>query len=104
MASGLTEDSMHGTVTAHDGLLMHKSAALGSAKLTLIPQASRVEILETRGDFYRVRWMAYEGWVWKSYVKPEAAPAPHAWPDWWQIAVAVVLFMLTVAIAAWFAA
>lgn len=64
-------------VVAEGGLYLREDADSESAILKLIPDGTELEALETKDDWYKVKYMDKEGWVHKDYTTtkpPEESP------------------------------
>lgn len=68
-------------VTADGGLVMREGADKGAKQLLLIPNGTKLEATETKGDWYKVTYMDKTGWVNKGYVTT-ALPVEDPIKNW----------------------
>ena len=70
MLSILTINSLAttGTVNAPNGLILRKEAAKSGEIIMTISDKSQVEIIEKSGEWYKVKYGNYEGYLFAEYV------------------------------------
>lgn len=73
---GTTCFAKTGTVNAPNGLVLRKEASKGATPLTTVSDKSKVEVLEENGDWYKVKYGNYEGYMFAEYVKVEEEENP----------------------------
>ena len=65
-----------GTVNAPSGLVLRKEASKTAGPILEIKNNAKVEILEESGDWYKVKYGSYEGYLFAEYVKAEKEEKP----------------------------
>lgn len=60
-----------GTVNAPNGLVLRETASKGANPITTVSDDATVEILEENGEWYKVKYGNYEGYMFAEYVKAE---------------------------------
>ena len=60
-----------GIVNAPSGLVLRESASKSSKPLTTVSDSSKVEIIEKTGEWYKVKYGNYEGYLFAQYVNPQ---------------------------------
>jgi len=73
-----------GTVNAPNGLVLRETAAKGANPITTVSDKEKVEILEENGEWYKVKYGDYQGYMFAEYVdaeevveeKPQAEETP----------------------------
>ena len=60
-----------GTVNAPNGLVLRETAAKGANPITTVTDKETVEILEENGEWYKVKYGNYEGYMFAEYVNAE---------------------------------
>ena len=76
MLSILTINSLAttGTVNAPNGLILRKEAAKSGEIIMTISDKSQVEIIEKSGEWYKVKYGNYEGYLFAEYVEAKEEP------------------------------
>ena len=57
-----------GIVNAPSGLVLRETASKGAKPLTTVPDDAEVEIIEKAGEWYKVKYKNYEGYLFAEYV------------------------------------
>ena len=65
---GTTSLGATGTVNAPNGLILRGKASKGGEVIMTVSDKSKVEILETDGDWYKVKYNSHEGYLFAEYV------------------------------------
>lgn len=60
-----------GTVNAPNGLVLREKAAKGANPITTVDDNKKVEIIEENGEWYKVKYGSYEGYMFAEYVEAE---------------------------------
>ena len=60
-----------GTVNAPNGLVLRESASKSANPITTVSDDETVEILEENGEWYKVKYGNYEGYMFAEYVEAE---------------------------------
>ena len=60
-----------GTVNAPNGLILREEASKSGKIITTISDNSNVEVTEESGDWYKVKYKNYNGYVFAEYVELE---------------------------------
>ena len=60
-----------GLVNAPSGLVLRKEASKNSEPITTVTDSSKVEIIEKVGEWYKVKYGNYEGYLFAEYVNVE---------------------------------
>ena len=68
---GTTSLGAKGIVNAPNGLILRKEAKSGDNIIMTISDNSKVEILEKDGEWYKVKYNSYEGYLFAEYVEVE---------------------------------
>lgn len=68
---GTTCFAKTGTVNAPNGLVLRQEASKGATPVTTVSDKSKVEVLEENGDWYKVKYGNYEGYMFAEYVEVE---------------------------------
>ena len=73
MLSILTINSLAttGTVNAPNGLILREEASKLGGIITTVSDKSKVEIIEKSGEWYKVKYGSYEGYLFAEYVVAE---------------------------------
>ena len=61
-----------GTVNAPNGLVLRETASKGANPITTVGDNQKVEIIEENGEWYKVKYGNYEGYMFAEYVEAEA--------------------------------
>lgn len=69
-----TSFAKNGLVQAPSGLILREQGAFSGKVITTIKDKSAIEVLEKSGDWYKVKYNTYEGYVYAKYVKVEEEP------------------------------
>lgn len=62
-----------GTVNAPNGLVLRETASKSANPITTVSDEEKVEILEESGEWYKVKYGNYEGYMFAKYVNAEKA-------------------------------
>ena len=60
-----------GTVNAPNGLVLRETASKGANPIATVSDNEKVEILEENGEWYKVKYGNYEGYMFAEYVEAE---------------------------------
>ena len=60
-----------GTVNAPNGLILREEASKSGGIITTVSDKSKVEIIEKSGEWYKVKYGSYEGYLFAEYVVAE---------------------------------
>ncbi len=60
-----------GTVNAPNGLVLRETASKSAKSITTVGDDATVEILEENGEWYKVKYRNYEGYMFSEYVEAE---------------------------------
>ncbi|MBQ3145512.1 MAG: SH3 domain-containing protein [Clostridia bacterium] len=60
-----------GIVNAPNGLVLRETAAKGANPITTVSDKEKVEILEENGEWYKVKYGSYQGYMFAEYVDAE---------------------------------
>lgn len=76
---GTTCLAVTGIVNAQRGLVLREEASTSATPLTTVPDDQEVEIIENLGEWYKVKYGIYEGYLYAEYVDAEEeATQPEA--------------------------
>lgn len=59
-------------VTSEGGLNMRKEPDSKSEVIAVIPNGTKLDVLDEQGEWYKVKYEGKEGWVWKGYTSEES--------------------------------
>ena len=62
-----------GTVNAPNGLVLRETASKSGNPVTTVSDEEKVEIIEESGEWYKVKYGNYEGYMFAEYVNAEKA-------------------------------
>lgn len=68
---GTVSFARNGTVNAPNGLVLRETATKGANPITTVSDNEEVEILEENGEWYKVKYGSYEGYMFAEYVDAE---------------------------------
>ena len=74
---GTTCLAVTGVVNAQRGLVLREEASTSATPLTTVPDDEEVEIIENLGEWYKVKYGLYEGYLYAEYVDAEEVTQPE---------------------------
>ena len=68
-----------GTVNAPNGLILREEASKSGGIITTVSDKSQVEIIEKSGEWYKVKYGSYEGYLFAEYVTVKEEVQEELW-------------------------